>query len=168
MKKIGILIFVMVCSFTLTTVAQTSVSQAQSIFIYNFTRLIEWPNKDGDFVIGVLGSSELASDLEKYTTGKNVGLQKITIKKFKEVEEIGKCNIIFVSSSKTSKLPDVVSKITSSHTLIIGERRGAIDAGAAINFLMLDDKLKFELKSSNASKYGLKVNSKLESMALPK
>lgn len=156
----------MICGFTLKTAAQSTVSQAQSIFIYNFTRLIEWPNKDGDFVIGVYGSSELASDLEKYTAGKNVGLQKIVVKKFKEVEEISKCNIIFVSSGRSSKLPDIISKLSGGHTLIVGEKRGIIDAGAAINFIMNDDKLKFELKSSNASKYGLKVNSKLESMAI--
>lgn len=165
MKKIGILIFVMICSFTLKSAAQSTVSQAQSIFIYNFTRLIEWPNKDGDFVIGVFGSSELASDLEKYTAGKRVGLQKIVVKKYKDVEEIGKCNIIFVAASRTSKAADVVSKVSGGHTLIVGEKRGIIESGAAISFLMIDDKLKFELKSSNASKYGLKVNSKLEAMA---
>jgi hypothetical protein len=35
--------------------AQTSISQAQAVFIYNFTRLIEWPTeyKTGEFVIGV-------------------------------------------------------------------------------------------------------------------
>ena len=146
--------------------AQSTIPAAQSIFIYNFTRLIEWPNKDGDFVIGVLGSSDVAYELEKYTSGKNVGLQKIVVKKFKEIEEISKCNILFIAYSKTSKIPDILSKVSGNHTLLISEKKGGIEAGSAINFLLTDDKLKFELKTANATKQGLKVNSKLETMAI--
>jgi hypothetical protein len=147
---------------------QASIEAAQSIFIYNFTRLIEWPNKDGDFVIGVLGSGSLVSELNKTTAGKTVGMQKIVVKKIKDISEINKLNVLFVSSGNSSKLPDIITKIGSSHTLIITEKRGMIDAGAAINFVLNDDRLKFELRSANASKHGLRVLSKLESMAILK
>ncbi len=38
---------------------QTDIPSAQAMFIYNFTRLIEWPNKEGSFIIGVIGNQEV-------------------------------------------------------------------------------------------------------------
>jgi hypothetical protein len=150
--------------------SQTSVAQAQAIFIYNFTRLIEWPGefKTGDFVIGIYGSSELFNEVKPYTTSKMVGNQAIKVVKFTSVEEISKCHIIFVGFGKTKELAAILAKLGNNSTLIITEKNGGLENGAAINFTLVEDKLKFELKAGNASKYGLKIHSNLENMAIAK
>jgi hypothetical protein len=51
-------------------------------------------------------------------------------------------------------------------TLIITEKNGGLDEGAAINFIILEDKMRFELKPENANKYGIKFSSKLQEMSL--
>ena len=45
--------------------AQVEMSRAQANFIYNFTKFFDWPQteKSGDFVIGVLGSKSLFTNL---------------------------------------------------------------------------------------------------------
>ncbi len=161
-----LLIFASLAFFSAGIFGQTSIPKAQSMFIYNFSRLIEWPAgfSSGDFVIGVLGHSDLSNELETYTTGKKVGVQSIKVEQFKDASEINKCNILFVSYGKTKEMPDIVSKIGGNSTLIIAEKRGACDEGAAINFLIVNNALKFEVKPSNA-KNGLKLSSKLSDMA---
>jgi hypothetical protein len=166
MKHRLLLIFIVfssVCSF-----GQTGIPKAQSMFIYNFSRLIEWPaaDKQGDFIIGVLGSSDIFGELEAFCAGKKVGTQGIVVKKFKDLTELSKCHILFISYGKTSGLADILAKIGGDATLLVGEKKGCVENGAAICFSLQEDKLKFELKSANASKYGLKVNSKLEEMAI--
>jgi hypothetical protein len=166
MKKF-IVLFVFTLAFHFSY-SQTEIQKAQSIFIYNFTRLIEWPEsyKTGDFVIGIFGNSDIFGELETYTAGKKVVVQNIVVKKFKDVSEIDKCHILFVSYSKTSALPDVLKKTESSPTLVIGERKNFINEGGGIGFILLDDKLKFELNVPAATRNGLKINSKLQEMAL--
>lgn len=148
--------------------AQNSISSAQSMFIYNFTRFTDWPEnaKTGNFIITVIGNSDVISDLESFCVGKKVGLQNIVIKKVKEIEEITSTHILFVSYNKSAKMSEIVSKIAGSYTLLIAEKAGLCANGAAINFVLNEDKLRFELKVANATKYGLKINSKLESMAI--
>lgn len=145
---------------------QTDIPQAQAMFIYNFTRLIDWPEKSGDFIIGVIGSNEVFNALTSYTQGKKVGLQNITVKQFKEVTDITPCNILFIGFSRTKNIPEILKIIGDNNTLIITEKTGAIQMGAAINFVIIGDKLKFEIKIDNATKYGLKVSSKLAEMAV--
>lgn len=146
---------------------QTSIPKAQTLFIYNFSRLIEWPAnyRTGNFIIGVLGTSDIATELELYTKGKKVGMQNIEIVRYKLPAEIQQCHILFITFSKTKLMAEINSMITGKSTLLIAEKAGALDAGAAINFVILEDKMKFELKAENANKYGIKFSSKLQEMA---
>jgi hypothetical protein len=167
-KLLKILLIISFVFFYSKTFAQTSVAEAQAIFMYNFTRLIEWPAdcKSGDFVIGVYGSPDVYVQLNNYMTGKKVGSQPIKVFKFTYITDITKCHILFVSLNKTKDMSTLMGIVGNNKTLLITEKRGALSEGAAINFVVIDDKLKFELKVSNAAKSGLKVHSNLEAMAV--
>jgi hypothetical protein len=147
--------------------SQTDISRAEALFIYNFSRLIEWPAnyKSGPFVIGVLGSSPIINQLKNYTSGKQVGSQPITIKTFNSPVEISTCHILFVPFSETKHMANIVSQVSGKSTLLITEKNGAAQEGAGINFVVVGDKLKFEVNESNISKYGIKMSSKLNEMA---
>jgi hypothetical protein len=146
---------------------QTSIPKAQTLFIYNFSRLIEWPAnyRTGNFIIGVLGSSEVATELETYTKGKKVGTQNIQIVRYKTPAEIQNCHIIFVTFAKTKQLVEVLPILNGKSTLVISEKSGALGEGAAINFVITEDKLKYEINADNASKFGIKFSAKLQEMS---
>lgn len=147
---------------------QTTIPKAQTLFIYNFSRLIEWPAnyRTGNFIIGVLGTSEVAAELEVYTKGKKVGTQAIEVIRYKAPTEIQNCHILFVPFARTKQVTEVIASMSGKSTLIITEKNGALDEGSAINFIIVQDKMKFELKPENASKYGIKFSSKLTEMSL--
>jgi hypothetical protein len=151
-----------------TAYMQTSIPKAQTLFIYNFSRLIEWPAayRTGNFVIGILGTAEVANELELYTKGKKVGTQNIEVIRYKAPSEIQNCHILFIPFARTKQISEVIAAMNSKSTLIIAEKSGALDEGAAINFVIMNDKMKFELKPENASKYGIKFSSKLQEMSL--
>lgn len=147
--------------------AQTGIARAQAMFIYNFSRLIEWPAeyKSGPFVIGVLGNAQIVDQLKTYTGGKSVGSQPITVKVFDSPASISACQILFVPYANTRDLPQINQQINGKSTLIITEKNGAIDEGSAINFVIVGDKLKFELAPGNATRFSIKISSKLSEMA---
>ena len=147
--------------------SQTGIPRAQAMFIYNFSRLIEWPAsyKSGPFIIGVLGNSNTLSELTSYTANKTVGSQKINVRKFDAPGEIGVCHILFVPFGKTKMMGDIISTLGNKSTLIICEKSGSIDKGAAINFVTIGDRLKFEVKAANATSKNIKMSSKLNEMA---
>jgi hypothetical protein len=154
-------------TFIVNAFSQTGIPKAQAMFIYNFSRLIEWPEsyKTGPFVIGVLGASEAYNELESFTKGKTVGSQPISVKKYNNTEDITNCHILFIPFSKTKDITSILPKIQNKSTLLITERNGATEQGSAINFLIIGEKLKFEIKPSNATKYDIKLSSKLNEMA---
>jgi hypothetical protein len=165
-KYLLVLSFITIPLFTgLSQVS--SVSQAQSMFIYNFSRLIQWPasGTTGEFVIGVIGDNEVYSSLLSFVANKKVGAQSIVVKKFEDPQSISRCQILFVGDSKISKFPEVISKIQGFNSLVITEKRGMINSGSAIDFILVEDKLKFVMNAENAVKYNLTVSKSLEDMA---
>ncbi|HLO60610.1 MAG TPA: YfiR family protein [Bacteroidales bacterium] len=167
-KRIFTLVFTLFSVCLVNGYSQiTNVNQAQSLYIYNFSRLIQWPagNQSGDFVIGVIGNDELYNSLITYVSNKKVGSQPIVIRKFDNPESLTRCHIIFVGNSKVSAFEDVLLRCQGSNSLIITEKKGMVNFGSAIDFFMDQNKLKFMINSMNAQKYNLTVSKSLEDMA---
>jgi hypothetical protein len=71
-------------TFTVKVNAQTDVSNAQAVFIYNFLSHVKWPDADvnGKYVIGVLGKSSTYDYLKTYTKNRTVGSKSIEVIQF--------------------------------------------------------------------------------------
>jgi hypothetical protein len=140
------------------------------MFLYNFTKYIEWPQeyKQGDFVIGILGggADNLKKELAKLASTKKAGIQNIVIKTFGSVAEIEKCHMLFIPETKSSLLEDASMKCKKTSTLIVTEKDGLAKKGSAINFVVKDNKQNFELNKGNIEKYNLNVSSSLLSLAI--
>ena len=170
MKKVAfILIAILVLSSGFKTGGKVDTnSRVKAVFILNFTKLIEWPKpyRVGEFVVGVVGESPLYTELAKMAKIKKVANQSLSIKKYKTINEIGKCHILYVTKTKSKEISDVLKKVKSNSTLVITEQTGLADKGAGINFVVKNNRQKFELNKSNVEKYKLKVSSNLEALAI--
>ena len=173
MKKLVVILFsfLFFTSFevVLPDQAEETTAKIQSIYIYNFTKYIEWPDnyKEGNFVIGFLGSNtSLLNELSKMSLSKKVGNQSIEIRNITTVDDATKFNIIYVLSDNSTQLTEVVNKVKTKSTLIITDKPGLAKQGAGINFVVVENKQKIELNKSNIEKHKLKVASTLVQMAV--
>jgi hypothetical protein len=147
----------------------SSNAKIKASFIYNFTKYIEWPDKykEGNFVVGVLGTTSFYNDLVTLLNTKTVGNQRFEIKNFASVDAIsGICHILFIPTESSSMLPEVLKKIKGKSTLVVTEKPGLAKKGAAINFVVENNKQKFEMNKANIEKYNLKVSTTLASYAI--
>ncbi len=140
----------------------------KALFMYNFTKYIEWPavQRQGDFIIGVLGNSPLTKELEIIAERQKIGLQNIVVKTFASVDEIQSCHILYLPSSKSANISQVVAKLSGKNTLIISDKAGLALQGAGINYVMDGDKLKYEINKSNIENKGLAVSNTLLSLGI--
>ena len=139
-----------------------------SIFIYNFSKYVKWPDaqNSGKFVIGVLGSSLIQKDIKSMAAIKQVNGRSIEIKQFSSVAEISDCHILYVTAIESGLLDQVLSKTSSKAILIVTDNPGLAEKGAAINFVEIEGKIKFELNKKNIETRDLKVAGSLTSLAI--
>lgn len=161
MKRILLLIIAIVS----ITFCQAQDAKYKAMFICNFTKEIEWPasEKTGDFVICVVNQNDVLNQIRTFTNGKMVGSSPITVVGVKTIDEISKCHILYLpfADSKADKLSSAIAKVGDGATLILSDRPGALKNGSCINFLLVDDKLKFEISKKAISDRKLHVSTNL-------
>lgn len=145
--------------------AQTNY-KIHSLFVFKFTQYIEWPAATGDFVIAVVGNSPILVELEAIAATKKVGTRTIIVKKMSASADLSACHMVFISEGQSSALASVSGKLQGKNILIISETNGGAKKGAGINFVIVDDKMKFELNKGAIEKQGLKVSGDLTKLAI--
>jgi len=138
------------------------------VFLYNYTRYFEWPDKkkEDNFIIYVVGKNEnLIMELKNLATKKKVGNQEIEIKNSATFDPGITSNIIYFTPETAKPLGEAASKNKGKGTLIVSEISGGCKSGASINFIAIDNKLKFEYNKNAAVKAGLKTNEDFKALA---
>jgi hypothetical protein len=163
-RLLMLMILVPVVSFS----SFSQVSKAQAMFLYNFSRLIKWPeaNTQGDFIFGILGTEEVYNDLQHLTIGKKVGSQPIVVKLFKEPNQITACHVLFIANNKLGQFNEVLNRVQNKSSLIVTEKKGMLNSGSTIDFVLAGDKLRYMVSEENAKKNNLVLSRNLQDMAL--
>ena len=167
MKKLMILMVGIFFLFSLTE-ASAQKEKFHSLFIYNFSKYVKWPDGQdkGDFVIGVIGSSNMVKTLQAMAGTKKVNGNDIVVKQIKDASEAKGCKIVYVAESASSQIGHVLSSTVQNSVLIVSDKPGLAKKGSVINFVEEDGKIKFELNQKVAESRGLKVSGSLTSLAI--
>lgn len=144
--------------------------QVKAAFLYNFAKFIEWPGEafasaDVPIRICVLGEDPFGRDLEQIVSGKQVGGRPVQAVALRRLAEARTCHILFVSSAEASQLRHVLEATAALSVVVVSERPGAAEQGATINFVLQDDRIRFEINTKAAAAGRLKISSKLLSLA---
>lgn len=170
MKKLKNIIIGFVGVFLLNVSANAQVidPKFEAIFIYNFTKYIEWPRADGhdEFIIGILGKGDIINEMQLMATQKSVGNRKIIIKVFANTENIEHCHLLFITNACANQLQVALQKLAAMNTLFVSESPGLALKGADINFISKVNKVQFELNEKSLESHNLKVSSDLKKFAI--
>ncbi len=150
--------------------AQPSEYQIKAAFLFNFAKFVQWPAAvQGDakspIVIGILGDNPFHEDLERTIRNKLVDEHPLVIKEFRSAADATNCHLLFISTTEKKRLPEILEALKGTSVLTVSETEGFTEAGGMINFVQQGTKLRFQINKDAANKAGLKISSKLLSLA---
>jgi hypothetical protein len=139
-------------------------------FLYNFTKFVEWPPRSygeagSPLTICIVGDDPFSPDLEGELQTREVRGHPVKIKKLKPDADLNACQIVFVPLTAETHAISIVMRLKRSNTLTIGETEGFAMLGGIINLTIEENKLHFEVNPIAADRAGLKISSKLLSLA---
>jgi hypothetical protein len=73
--------------------------------------------------------------------------------------------MVFVSAGEERRIPDLLRSGAVGRVLVVGESAGFAQAGGMMNFVMDGSRVRFEVNLRAATRAGLKLSSRLLSMA---
>ena len=163
--------FLMLITFPSNGFGNTQDSEEYKIkagFLYKFLFFVEWPKEaavepEKIMTIGILGKDSFG-DIFKPIEGEIINGQKLAIKRFEKgtAEKYLKgCHLLFISSSLQEDMEDILQSLKPYPVLTISEVEGFGELGGMINFIIMKDKVRFEINKKAAERVGIKIRSKL-------
>jgi hypothetical protein len=164
-----LLISIFAASFTYAQDQKPGEYQVKAAFIYHFMKFVEWPDKivshsSSPFNICILGEDPFGNSF-KLLRGETVSDSNLMIKRFRTIQNLDECKIVFIGRSDAERLPQILKILKGLNVLTIGDTEGFARQGVIINFHMEENKVRFNINIDAARRSGLKISSKLLSLA---
>ena len=148
--------------------AQTlSEYQVKAAFLYNFARFVDWPeaSAQNSFDVCILGENPFGEVLEAIVKNKVVGGRPVLVRRLQSGGQARSCKVLFVSASERTSVQSILESLAGSPVLTVGETPGFATQGGVINFIVQDEKVRFEVNVDAADRARLKISSKLLNLA---
>jgi hypothetical protein len=144
--------------------------QLKAAFLFNFAKFIDWPSTSfaspqSPFAICILGADPFGSAMDEVLHGKVVGGRTVIVERTKDLPSARHCQMVFVSSSERQRVPEILGGLKGANALVVGETEGFAAAGGTVQFTLEENHVRFAINTDAAERAGLKVSSKLLSLA---
>lgn len=138
--------------------------------LYNFVKFVDWPSSasqasSNPIVIGILGDDPFDGNLDEIVRGHKANGRAIQIKRSARLDDLKGCDVLFISNSEQQHVAGILKSLEGQSVLTVGDAKDFLAQGGAINFLIQENKVRFEINLGAAQKANLKIDSQLLSLA---
>jgi hypothetical protein len=147
--------------------AETGIKAA---FLYKFGGFVEWPPRafaqpGSPMVIGVMGADALAGELEQAVAGRSVQGRAVVVRRVRHGDPYAGLHVLFVGRAETGRLAEILEAAGGQSVLTVTDSEEGLARGSMINFVTVDDKVRFDIALPQAERGHLKISSRLLAVA---
>jgi hypothetical protein len=139
--------------------------EIKAAFLYNFAKFVQWPEEcftdsGSPIVIGVLGADPFGGVLDATVEGRTAAGRRLAVRRLRNIGE-SQCHILFISASERVRAPHILSALRDTPCLTVSESLDPRARGVMINFVLVENRVRFEINLRAAEQARLILNSQL-------
>jgi YfiR/HmsC-like len=141
----------------------------KAAFLYRFTGYVDWPPQavaDPQFTIAVLDADGVASELGRLLQNRQIQNRPAQVRSIRNLRELDGAQMLYIGGSHRDDLHRLISSVAGRPVLVVTNQDGGLDAGSSVNFLLIDQRVRFEISLDAAQGSGLRVASELLAVAI--
>jgi hypothetical protein len=155
--------------------AGVSESAIKAAFVCKFAAYVEWPPQafaegDSAIVIGVLGSTTIADEVAQAARGQVIDGRPLSVRPLAPGEPLAGLHVLYVPRTNAARLREMLAAARASPVLTVTESDDG-DPMGMINFVVVDNKVRFDVAPHIAEASELRVSARMLGVArrvLPK
>ena len=145
--------------------ASNNEKELKVAFIYNFTLFTEWPAEFGPTLnLCIHGGDPFGKAIDALQ-GKAVGGRSITVRRTQGSDSFKECQLVFFAGNSINRLPLMLDELRGRQVLTVADSPGAARQGVALNMLVAQNKVTFEVNLQSVRAARLNLSSKLLRLA---
>jgi hypothetical protein len=143
--------------------------QVKAAYLYNFGKFISWPpgaNSGDRFLICVLGHDPFGESLDRTIAGDSIGNKKLAAKRVSSFRDAADCRILFISESEAANRKEILAYLHKLPIVTVSDIAAFAAHGGMIEFVLKDNRVRFEVNLQAAQEAGLTFSSQLLKVAV--
>jgi hypothetical protein len=148
---------------------QVAEAKIKAVFICKFGNYVEWPPREGTpqdaaFVIGVVAGNVIVEELIRAAGTLTVNNRPISVRRLAPGDPVDGLAILVIGRSN-ERLTETLASARGKPILTITESENAKAAGGIVNFVVVDDRVRFDIALPAAEQSNLKISGRLLAVA---
>ena len=144
--------------------------KVKATFLYKFLGYTEFPpsafaDAAAPLVIGVVGADELAGELGRIVSGRTLQARSLVVKVLREAEASSGVHLLFIGGAEIGRVPAWLRLAQPACVLVVTEMDQGLQHGSVINFLVVEEQVRFDVSLNAAERNGVKLSSRLLTVA---
>jgi hypothetical protein len=137
--------------------------ELKSATVLSFVRHSEWLQSavTGPITIGVVGRPSMIRTLRRTLDGKTANNRAIVIVEAKASADLHSCQVLYVAMDNNTEVRQIMAGLKAPHALTIGETDRFLEYGGAVNLLIVDGHMSFEVSLDALNRAGVSISSTL-------
>jgi len=141
----------------------------EAAYLYKFGAYITWPadsfaGPESPLVIGVAGDDDMADQLAGLVAGRSVNGRPVTVRSVHAGQSLSGVHLLFVAAGAVQG-DALIASLREKPTVTVTEGGDGLDRGADMTFVVVNDRVRFDVSLDAAQRDGVKFSSQLLSVA---
>jgi hypothetical protein len=141
----------------------------KATFLYKFASFVAWPtgsfeNDSSPFNLCVVGADPFGGRIHDAVAGQSVGKHPIVLRQLAKAEPRSNCHAMFVSESRSQSASEALKTVSGTPILTVTDSDLG-DAAGIIHFVIVNDRVSFDIDKEAAARNRLVISSKLLELA---
>ena len=143
----------------------------KAAFLYKFEPFVTWPAEafpapDSPFNLCVIGADPFGSLLDRAVDGQQTAGHRIAVVRLSLLSHDADCQMLYIAPAASPAAREIEAAVDGRPVLTVTDSIGDASAKGMINFVVADNRVRFEIDEAAAKRSGLQISSKLLSLAV--
>jgi hypothetical protein len=165
-----LLLLVTACNAKLAIAQSSGPSQfdVQAVYLFDFAKFVRWPagSETGPIVLCVAAESSYTANLKKIIAGERIDNRALVVQPVQRPADEAGCHILFIGAAAKDRLDSLLTATAGHSTLTVSDVPGFLDHGGMINFLVIDNRVRFSIDLRPVQRSGISLSSELLKVAV--
>jgi hypothetical protein len=142
----------------------------KAAYLYKFLHYVELPaaalpSPESTIVIGVAGADDVYAALVDVLRERSAGSRPVQARHLADGESLAGVHVLFAGAKVDPQHSPLIRSARDKPLLLVTDSADGLKAGACINFVMLRNRVRFEVSLDAAERHSIKISSRVLALA---
>ena len=146
-----------------------SADSVKAAYLFKLPAYVDWPPQrferaDSPLIVGVLAADDVAEALAALTAGRTSNGRPVVVRRLRLDDELAGVHVLFVGDAARERAEEVGAQTAAQNVLTVADLEAG-SAASVIDFVIVNGRVRFEVRLDTAERHGLRLHAGLLNVA---